>query len=28
MSWVKQRNGLMHGKPYRRETAATLWAVT
>jgi SAM-dependent methyltransferase len=26
MSWLKQRNGPMHGKPYRRETAATLWA--
>jgi SAM-dependent methyltransferase len=25
MSWIKERHGMMHGKPYRRETVATLW---
>lgn len=25
MSWIKQRHGVMHGKPFLRETAATIW---
>lgn len=25
MSWIKQRHGMMHGKPYERETVGTLW---
>jgi len=25
MSWVKRKQGIMHGRPYMRETAATLW---